>query len=252
MGTRAIALGVFGDAVRKKILYLLLLFAGALVLTIPVIPSFGVGVRVDLFRDLALGLTSLFGVVIAVALGAGQIPGEVEKRTVYNVLSKPITRAGFVAGKLLGLLLTMAVVIFAMIGISLLGTLLYFGKVDPGLFVAGWAILVEVSVIAAFVTMISTIASPPVTATLTVLFYFVAHVKESFLAQVLSDGGAAMLPLRVISYVVPSLEGFSANELVSHGVAVPLGRTGAVTAQGALYVVAFLIVGAALFHRRDL
>jgi len=252
MAIRTIALNVFLDALRKKVLYVLLLFAGALLLAIPVMPSFGVGVRVDLFRDMSLGLIALFGVVISVALGANQVPGEVERRTVYNILSKPVQRAGFVGGKLLGVLLTMAVVTAVMAVVTFLATAAYFDTVDPALLVAGWTIFLEVAVISAFVVMVSTFATPPVTVTLTTVFYFVGHVKAAFLGPMLQRGGAALLPLRVIYYLVPDLEDLNVNGLVAHGATVPPLRVLEASVQGLLVVVAFLAIAAAVFQRRDI
>lgn len=252
VGTRTIAATVFLDALRKKVLYVLLLFAGALVLAIPALPSSGVGVRVDLFRDLSLGLTSLFGVVIGVALGVNQIPGEVERRTVYNVLSKPVRRVAFVAGKLLGLLMTMAAVVAVMSTITFLATALYFKTADPALFVAGWAIFLEVAVVSGFVVMVSTFATPPVTATLTVVFYFVGHVKNAYLAPALEQSGIALLPARAAYYVVPGLESYNVNGLVAHGLPVPLYQLGLATVSGVLFAAVFFVIGAAVFQRKDL
>lgn len=252
MAVSTIAIGVFADVLRKKVLYVLLLFAMALVLAIPALPSFGVGVRVDLFRDLALGLASLFAVVIAIAVGVGQIPSEVERRTVYNVLSKPVSRTAFVAGKLLGVVLTMFVVVLAMVTIAFAATRAYFGTADGGLFIAGWAIFLEASVVGAFVVAASTFATPPITTMLAVVFYFVGHVKSSLSSTLPSTEGVAALPGRLLSYLLPSLENFNVNDLVAHGVQVPASRIGLTTLYGGLFVVAFFLVGAVIFGRRDL
>lgn len=251
MAIRTIALNVFLDVLRKKIFYVLVLFAAVLILTLPSLPSFGVGVRIDLFRDFALGLMSLFAIVITIAIGVNQVPSEVERRTVYNILSKPVPRTAFVAGKLAGLVLTMAVVILAMACFTFLAVAVFFGRVDPSLFVASWTMFLEVAVIAAFVVMGSTSASPPITATLTVVFYFFGHVKSTLLEPVLAQGGAGVLPVRILYYVVPSLETFNVNDRIAHNVAVPAARIGAATLYAALFVLAFLVIGAAVFQRKD-
>lgn len=252
MAISTIALNVFLDVVRKKALYVLVLFAGALLLAIPVIPSFGLGVQLDLFRDLALGLTSLFAIVIVVAIGVNQVPGEVERRTVYNILAKPVSRAGFIAGKVLGLILTMGVVVAAMTTLSVIGTAIYFGRLDLGLYAAGWSMFLEVAVVGAFVVMASTFASPPVTATLTVAFYFVGHVKSAFLGPLMKDGGASVIPVKIVSYVIPTLENLNVNDLVAHGAAVSAGRIGVASLYALAYVAAFAVLAASIFARKDL
>lgn len=250
MAIRTLAVNVFMDVVRKKALYVLVLFGAALLLAIPVIPSFGLGVQLDLFRDLALGLTSLFGVVIVIAVGANQVPGEVERRTVYNILSKPVSRAGFVAGKTLGLVLTMAVVMAAMTTMSVIGTALYFGRVELGLYAAGWAMFMEVAVIGAFVVMVSTFASPPVTAMLTIASYFVGHVKTALLGSLAQGGVSAAVT--VVANVIPTVENLNVNDLVAHGAPVPAGRLVLLTLYALAYAVAFTLIAIAAFSRKDL
>jgi ABC-type transport system involved in multi-copper enzyme maturation permease subunit len=247
---RTLALNVFMDVVRKKALYVLVLFGAALLLAIPVIPSFGLGVQLDLFRDLALGLTSLFGVVIVIAVGVNQVPGEVEHRTIYNILSKPVSRAGFLAGKTLGLILTMAVVMAAMTTMSVIGTAMYFGRVELGLYAAGWAMFMEIALIGAFVVMVSTFASPPVTATLTIAFYFVGHVKTALLGPLVRGGASAVVG--AAANIVPTLENLNVNDLVAHGAPVPAGRLVLLTVYALAYVLAFTLVAVAVFSRKDL
>jgi len=247
-----IAVNVFLSVVRKKVFYVLLLFAAVLILALPALPSFGVGVKLDLFRDFALGLTSLFSIVIVIAIGVSEIPSEVERRTIYNILSKPVRRISFVTGKLLGLMLTLAIAIELMSMLTFGMTALYFGVADAGLFAASWAIFLETSVIASFVVMASAFATPPITATLAAVFYFAGHVKGTLLGPALEDTSAATLPARLISYLLPGLEGLTVNDAVAHGVAVPPARLGMMTLYAGAFILAFLLLGAAIFQRKDL
>jgi len=247
---RTLAVNVFMDVVRKKALYVLVLFGAALLLAIPVIPSFGLGVQLDLFRDLALGLTSLFGVVIVIAVGVNQVPGEVDRRTVYNILSKPVSRAGFVVGKTLGLILTMAVVMAAMTTMSVIGTAAYFGRVELGLYAAGWAMFMEVALIGAFVVMASTVASPPVTTMLTIAFYFVGHVKTALLGPLVREGISSVVI--AAANVIPTLENLNVNDLAAHGAPVPVGRLALLTLYALAYAAAFTLIAIAAFSRKDL
>ncbi len=251
-GSVTIAYNVFLNVLRKKILYVLLLFAAALIFALPVMPSFGVGVRVDLFRDLALGLTSLFAIVIGIAVGVNEIPAETDRRTIYNILSKPVRRSAFVTGKLLGLMLTLAVVVELMSLIAFGMTAVSFGVVDFGLFAASWAIFLEASVIAAFIVMVSTFATPPIAATLAAVFYFVGHVKGTLLEPALKNPSPAALPAKLLSYFLPGLEGLNVNGPVAHGLPVPPLRLGQMTLYAAAFMLAFLLIGAAAFERKDL
>src|SRR5438128_9283626 len=107
--TFAIAVNVFRESVRDKILYNLVLFAILMIGASYVIGQLTAGQDVKIIKDLGLSATSLFGLFIAVFIGIGLVSKEVEKRSVYSLLSKPITRNQFIGGKYAGLVLTLVV-----------------------------------------------------------------------------------------------------------------------------------------------
>ena len=118
----AIALNTFREAIRNRILYLLLVFAVALILCAQTLSLMTVGSEEKIIKDFGLATIDVFGVLTAVLLGIGLVSREIERRTVYVLLAKPIHRAEFVLGKYVGLVLTllvntgvMAVVFFALL-----------------------------------------------------------------------------------------------------------------------------------------
>ena len=94
----AIAGSVVADALRRKVVYIVLAFAAFMAVSIPRLPSYGVGVDEAVFREVALALMYAAAVVVVLSLSANRIPGEVERRTVYNVLSKRVHRWEYLAG----------------------------------------------------------------------------------------------------------------------------------------------------------
>ncbi|PYQ70023.1 MAG: hypothetical protein DMG04_26180, partial [Acidobacteria bacterium] len=112
--TLAIAVNVFRESVRDKILYNLVLFAILMIGASYVIGQLTAGQDVKIIKDLGLAATTLFGLFIAVFIGIGLVSKEVERRSIYSLLSKPIHRYQFVLGKYAGLVLTLVVNILVM------------------------------------------------------------------------------------------------------------------------------------------
>src|SRR5438094_8945369 len=112
--TLAIAVNVFRESVRDKILYNLVLFAILMIGASYVIGQLTAGQDVKIIKDLGLAATTLFGLFIAVFIGIGLVSKEVERRSIYSLLSKPIHRYQFVLGKYAGLVLTLVVHIVVM------------------------------------------------------------------------------------------------------------------------------------------
>src|SRR5262245_10463740 len=132
-----IAVNVFRESVRDKVLYNLVAFALLLIGASYLIGQLTAGQDVKIIKDLGLAATSVFGLFIAIFIGIGLVSKEVEKRSIYSLLSKPITRPQVVLGKYAGLLLTLAVNLSVM-ALALYAVLAYMRwGASPGL-VASW------------------------------------------------------------------------------------------------------------------
>src|SRR6476469_7336385 len=124
--TAAIALNVFRESVRDRVLYNVVLFAVMLIAASYLIGQLTAGQDVKIIKDLGLSATAIFGLFIAVFIGIGLVSKEVERRSIYSLLAKPIHRYQVVLGKFVGLVLTlavnltvMAVAIYAVIALML-------------------------------------------------------------------------------------------------------------------------------------
>ena len=156
-----IAVNVFRESVRDKVLYNLVFFAIVLMGASYLIGQLTAGQDEKIIKDLGLAATSIFGLFIAVFIGIGLVSKEVEKRSIYSLLAKPIDRYQVVIGKYLGLCLTLLVNVVVMgAGISL--ALLFVG----GLPLAGsvWGsiflIYLELTIITAVAILFSSFSSP--------------------------------------------------------------------------------------------
>lgn len=250
----AIAVNVVKDAARKKVFYVVFLFGLVVLAIAPVLPTFDLGARASFLRDLSVSLASLFGVILAVILSVGQIPGEVEKRTIYNILSKPVSRAQYLIGKYLGILVSLAVIMFVM-GIEIMILLAARVQVfSPVVFEGVFAVFLEAAVISAFCLMFSTFASAPINVFATILFYFVCHVKTGYLYPKLVSGvnGFVKVISGAVYYVIPNLENFNLSQQVGYGGGTSAWDLLRITGYAALFAAVFLLIGFLAFRRRDL
>ncbi|MFP5502700.1 MAG: ABC transporter permease, partial [Candidatus Sericytochromatia bacterium] len=123
----AIAKNTFRETIRDRILNTILVFAVLLIGASILLGQLSAGQDVKIIKDLGLASLGFFGTIIAVFVGTSLVHKELDKRTVFVVLTKPVSRSAFLVGKLLGLVATLTVLVVAM-GASYLG-LLYFLQV---------------------------------------------------------------------------------------------------------------------------
>ena len=110
-----VAINVFRESVRDRVPYNLVLFSVLLIASSYLLGQLTAGQDVKIVKDLGLAAISVFGLFIAIFIGIGLVSKEVERRSIYALLSKPVSRPQFIAGKYLGLVLTLAVNITVMV-----------------------------------------------------------------------------------------------------------------------------------------
>ena len=132
----AIALNTAREAIRNRILYSILFFAMLMVGISAVFGAASIGDQVKYMKDFSLMSVSLFGVIIAVVLGVNLLHQELGKKTIVNILSKPVARWQFLVGKFLGLFATLTLVVGCMAGGVVLAFAIFTGGVDWALVVA--------------------------------------------------------------------------------------------------------------------
>lgn len=249
-----LALNVIKDTARRKLFYVVFIFGLAVLALSPLLPSFELGAKAQFLRDISLSMTSLFGIALAVILSVNQLPGEVEKKTIYNILSKPVSRLQYLLGKYLGILATLAIILFIM-GVEIL-VLIYvrLHVFSPLIFQGVFAVFLECAVIAAFCLFMSTFATVPVNVFATMMFYLVCHVKTGFLHDKLvgKSVGVVKVILWPLYYVIPNLEDFNISLQVGYGGGVSWAYLLRVSGYAILFASIFLILAYLLFRRKDL
>jgi Cu-processing system permease protein len=263
--TAAIAINVFRESVRDKVLYNLVLFAVLLIGASYLLGQLTAGQDVKIIKDLGLSATSIFGLFIAVFIGIGLVSKEVERRSVYSLLAKPIHRYQMIAGKYAGLTLTLIVNV-AIMAAALYATLAYMSwsvpaeierawdapALDPGMLKALALILVELMIITAIALFFSTFSTPMMAAAFTFSLFVAGHFSADLRNfQLVVDSPVAARLARGLYWVLPNLAQFDVKAAVVHGQPVPLGYLLLTTAYAALYIAVLLVAAMAIFSRRD-
>ena len=226
-----VAVSVFRESVRDRVLYSLVLFAVLLIGCLYLIGQLTAGQDIKIIKDFGLAAISVIGLLIAVFIGVGLVWKEVERRSIYSVLSKPIRRYEFVLGKYFGLALTLVgqrrghdrVVLR---GARLHGDALFARSalgwpapaVDPALLAAVGLILMELLLVTAVALFLSTFSSPLLAAMLTLGVWVIGSFNTDLRNfQQVVDSWAAALMARWVYYLLPNFSAFDIKTQVVHG-----------------------------------
>jgi ABC-type transport system involved in multi-copper enzyme maturation permease subunit len=238
-----IALAVVADSLRRKVVYVVLVFAALLAFAIPSLPDYGLGVESAVFREVALALAYVTALVVTLSLAANRVPAEVERRTVYNVVAKGVSRTEYLVGTWIGVFMVAGGAMAAFTVIEQIVGFITYGEVMWQLWQGAFAVWLEMGVIAAFAVAVSAITGPVVVVTATFAALFLGHSRSTLLG---GGGAVALAPF------YPSLDAFNVVNPVAHGDGVPPVYIASMLAVFVGMAGLSLIVGSVLFSRRDL
>ena len=248
----AVAQNTFKEAVRDKVLYILVIFALCLLLSSYVIAPLALGEGGKILRDLGLSLVPLFGLAIVVILGTSLVYKEMERRTIYILVSKPLRRWEFLLGKYLGLLLVLAVVALLMT-LFFYGVLYWFyGGGEARLLWGIWMSFLELAVIAAVAIFFSSLSSPTLSAVFTLAIYVAGHWTQDLRAFSSKLPGSGLKGLGTFFYyALPNLEFFNVKNDVVYGIAVNPSHALWALGYAVLYSSALLALASAIYERKS-
>jgi len=239
----ALANSIVSDAVRRRIVYVVAAFAVVMAASIPALPSYGIGVVQPVFREAALALMWVASLIVVLALAANRIPSEIEKRTAYSVLTKPVQRWQYVLGTWFGIALVMAGVIAAFTVIDQAVAMFVYKQAMWQLWQGSFGIWMEMSVLAALAVAVSTRGGAVVVAVSSLAFLFIGHSRENFVRGV---GNSPLVKL------YPSLDAFNIVNPVAHGSGITVTYAATMTLVFCAYVAVFVLLGGLAFSARDL
>lgn len=249
----AIAHNTFKETVRDRILYGLVVFV---LLVLPgsrlVIPL-AIGQELKIMKDFGFAAIALFGLMIAVVVGTALVHKELDKRTIYVLVAKPVRRWELLVGKYFGLMATILLA-FAVMSAVLAGTLLTLGgRLDWLLALAVAGLFLQLAAVTAVAIFFSTLASPALSAVFTVCLYIAGAAADQL--RLFADrmpGLAAKFAVKGASYLVPNLHLCDYRTEAVYGLPVPAGQAALTLAYILLYTALVLLVSSAILEGKDL
>jgi ABC-type transport system involved in multi-copper enzyme maturation permease subunit len=252
---KSISLNTFREAVRDRVLYNLVLFVLLLLASAPLFGQISIGLEKLILINVGLSAISLFGVIIAILIGIGLVYKEIEKKTLYTILSRPVRRWEFIVGKYLGLVLTLVVnAVFMTAGFY--AALLIFGhgltKGDAALLVAIYFIVLQLLMITAMTLLFSSFSTPIFSAVFAFAFFVIGTMSDDLRGFAAAAKGATKWLVTAAAYLVPDLSSLNVISQVAHE--NPIGGKLVVfnTIYAVLYSAAALAAAILIFERRDL
>ena len=250
-----IASNTFREAVRDRVLYNLVFFALLMVGTTPLFGKISIGLERIILVNLGLTAISLFGVVIAIFIGTGLVSKEIDKKTLYTVLSRPVRRWEFIVGKYFGLSGTLGVNTVAM-ALGFFAAVFYvtghFESSDLSLLTALYFICLQFLMVTAIALLFSSFTTPIFSAVFSFAMFLIGMFAEDLRGfAAMAEGGEKWLA-RGLSYLVPNFGAMNVIAQVAHS--EPVGATLVLynTAYAVFYSGLAISAAILIFDRRDL
>jgi ABC-type transport system involved in multi-copper enzyme maturation permease subunit len=259
-----IAHNTFRESVRDRVLYTILFVAIALAAFSILLGEWSVFDRVYTIQSVTLALISLSGMLITVFLGISLVQKEIQRRTVFNLLAKPVRRGEFLLGKYAGLLAVVLVHVLVLTGVMALSLAFVGAPWNAGLAQAVFLIFMELSVVLAIAVCFSSFSSGLLSALFTLGVYAIGHLSQQILDQVqfayrvAEDGSLMRLHgqfiydiAKAVHWVWPGLYRFGVGEQAVHHLPIPASYLAWNSLYALGFSVIFLGIAALWFRKRD-
>jgi len=251
--TKSICLNMVGEALSRLIFQLILVFGIAFMIAGFCFTYLAPGEEVKMLKDLGLTVVAIFGLLLAIYLAVSTIGPEVERRTIYCLMAKPVKRHWFYLGKFLG---SMAILAISCLIMGLVLVFALYLKEQAW----NWALLGAVSltyialvVVNALVMAISTFASPMLATVAGFTFWGLGYT-QSYVHQLAThaDNPTSRVMLEIMGVLIPDLQRFDLREAVVDLIHVPPSYVYLVTAYGLAYLVVMLAIGIIAFNQKQM
>lgn len=248
----SIALNTFRESVREKILVVALLFGVILMASSVFLSPLAIGAKEKIVTDVGLAAISIIGVLTAILLGGALVHKEVERKAIYLVLARPVSRPAFLVGKLCGIMLAIALVFGAMAAV-LVGTIaMGKGALHPVVFASMYLSLLETGVMCSLVLLFSTFTTPILTSFFALCFFAAGSLSNDLKVFAEKFGGAgSKLVTGLFYYLLPNLSVFNLRHEAVHDLPFRAGDVALATGYAAVYSAVAVLFACLIFSRRE-
>ena len=251
----SIAQNTFKECLRDKVLYNLVIFAVLIIASSLVLSSITIGDVKQIIINLGLSTLSIFGTLISIFIGIQLVYKEIDKKTIYSLLAKPVARYEFILGKYVGLIWTLVVNVSVMI-VGIYASIFYlrhsFQVGDIQILFAGVLILIELMLVIAIALCFSTFSTPALSALFTFSLYVIGHFNADIRAYGLaSDSFSAKVISSAFYYLLPNFGNFDVISSTAHGHFIAARVYLYSLTYGLIYSLAVVLISILIFERRN-
>jgi len=241
------------ELVRSKLLHNLLLFAVLLIASSMFVAQLTIGQWDRVILDIGLAAIELSGVLVSVLIGVGLVAGEIERRTVYPTLARPVTRGAFLVGRFLGLFAMLAVSVVLMLAVLAAVLRMAGYGFSASAATAALLILLELALLSGAALLFGSFTKPILASAFSLSVFLIGHLLSDLKSfQQRSNSGLAKAFTEVAYRLLPDLELLNVKSLASNELPIPHGLLPSAALYAALYTGALLLLAISIFARRDL
>ncbi|MGH9454367.1 MAG: ABC transporter permease [Terriglobia bacterium] len=254
--TVAIAVHTFKESVRDKVLYNLIVFALLLIGAAIVFGKISVGIEQVILVNLGLSAISVFGVLMAIFIGISLVWKEIERKTLYNVLSKPVSRAEFILGKYFGLFLTLLVntaIMTAGFYLALWIQKRGFETADLVPLEAVYFILLQFAIVVGLALLFSCISTPVLSGVFTGSLFVIGNFLDDIRWFGAHTGSFTVSKItQALYYLLPDIHRLNMISHAAHGMGAPRYLIISNSLYALLYVAVLISASILIFEGREL
>ena len=242
----------FREARRNRVTVVVAAFTAIVLLSTTLVNEVTVNTFYRVLTDFGLGMMSLILVFLAIFLSTGLLSREIERRTIFLIVSKPVSRTSFLLARLGGNMLTLGILLAAMSGIFLLQLVVLGVSVTSIQLIAIAGLFLELLVLTSLGFLFSSFSGPIVSAMIVVGLYFTGHLSGDIYALATrSESGIIRAVGKAVYYTLPNLERFNFRPMAAYQVPVGWGELATSIGYGLGWSAVFCAIAAFLFNRRD-
>ena len=248
----ALAANTFREALRNKLLYTLLGFSFVMIASGVVLATLSYVEVNEILQDMGMAAIRFFSAGIAIFVGIGLVHNEVDRRTIFTILSKPVSRAEFMIGKWAGLTFTVWLQLALMVVAFAIVSTLAGAPLGLDHFVALALVGLELMVLVAIATLFSAFTTPMLAAFFTVGLWIIGHLTRDLQAISSQSGAEGVSQMATFVFLLmPDFEVFNRTLEAVHGLPIPGNEIGLATVYAVGYTVCTMILAIMIFSRRD-
>jgi ABC-type transport system involved in multi-copper enzyme maturation permease subunit len=241
------------EIIKSKILLNVLMLGVALMVVTYVAFSFTYGEAARVALDFGLGMLSISSVGIAIFIGVGLLSKEIENRTVYMIISRPVPRYAFILGKLLGLITVLVLNIVLLASLTILCYFLAGGEYNSLILLSILFTIIESIIVLLFVCVMSLLTSPTLSVLLTIMTYISGHaISETKLTSFAKHAPGLMEALNFYHFVLPGFYKLNIKDFILYKQTIEISYISNTIAYGIVYSLFLTTLAILIFERKNL